>query len=178
MAYLQTPAFEARATSEKSRGVLRWAGYEVSCAFGRAGLIAAEDKREGDGATPLGIWPMRQVFWRPDRLAEPATALAKTALTTLMGWCDDPREAAYNRLVSLPFSGGHETMWRADELYDLVVVLGYNDDPPVAGRGSAIFLHVARPDYAPTEGCVACPRDDLLALLAAAKAGDALGITA
>lgn len=173
----RTPAFEAQLIREKSRGVLRWANSEVPCAFGRAGLIAAESKREGDDATPIGVWPMRQVFWRPDRMAEPAAALPKAALTPVMGWCDDPREAAYNRLVDLPFSGGHETLWRADELYDLLVVLGYNDDPPIAGRGSAIFLHVARPDYAPTEGCVACARGDLLALLAAAKPGDGLAIS-
>lgn len=178
MAYSQTPAFEARATGEKSRGVLRWAGKEVPCAFGRTGVVAGDQKREGDGATPLGVWPIRQAFWRPDRVSEPATAIPITALTPHTGWCDDPREAAYNRLVTLPFSGSHETMWRADELYDLVVVLGFNDDPPVPGRGSAIFLHVARPDFAPTEGCVACARAELLALLATAKPGDALGISA
>lgn len=178
MANLQTLAFEARATGEKSRGMLRWDGRDVSCAFGRAGLIKAENKREGDGATPIGVWPMRRLFWRPDRITAPQTSLTRTALTPQMGWCDDPREAVYNQPVGLPFSGGHENLWRTDELYDLIVVLGYNDDPPMSGRGSAIFLHVARPAYAPTEGCVACARDDLLALVAVAKPGDALRISA
>jgi len=78
--------------------------------------------------------------------------------------------------VILPYPAGHERLWREDHVYDLIVALGYNDDPILPGRGSAIFLHVARPDYSPTEGCVACARDDLLALLAAATPGDVLEI--
>jgi L,D-peptidoglycan transpeptidase YkuD (ErfK/YbiS/YcfS/YnhG family) len=101
------------------------------------------------------------------------SGLAVTALTPAMGWCDDPDHADYNRPVTLPHPAGHEVMWRDDGLYDVVVVLGHNDDPPVPGRGSAIFLHCARPDpdgphgLHPTAGCVALPRADLLAVLAA-----------
>ena len=93
------------------------------------------------------------------------------------GWCDAPDDGAYNRPVKLPYPASAETMWRDDDLYDLVVVLGHNDDPPVAGWGSCIFAHQAKPDYAPTEGCVALAREDLLELLRLAKPGDAVAIT-
>ncbi len=82
------------------------------------------------------------------------------------GWCDDADDAAYNKPVPLPYPGRHEILWRADAIYDLVGVLGWNDAPVVKGRGSAIFLHVARPDYAPTEGCIALSQADLHSLFA------------
>jgi L,D-peptidoglycan transpeptidase YkuD (ErfK/YbiS/YcfS/YnhG family) len=159
-----------------SAGILRWPGGEARCALGKGGVTPAESKREGDGATPLGVWPMRQVFWREDRLARLATGLPIDALIPEAGWCDDPSSPLYNFPVALPFPLSHEKLWREDGVYDVIVVLGYNDDPPVLGKGSAIFLHVARPDYSPTEGCIACARADLLALLATAKLGDMLAI--
>lgn len=171
MAEIRTPAFVA--TTE---GKLRWQGREVRCALGRGGTVIAASKREGDGATPLGDWPMRQAFWRPDRLEKPVTQLPVIALRPDMGWCDDPAHPDYNRQVALPFAAPHEKLWRDDHVYDVVVVLGYNDDPVIAGKGSAIFLHVAREDFRPTEGCVACRLDDLLDLLLAARPGDALSI--
>ncbi|HEX7760428.1 MAG TPA: L,D-transpeptidase family protein, partial [Caulobacteraceae bacterium] len=94
------------------------------------------------------------------------------------GWCDAPADPAYNRPVTLPYPASAEHLWREDHVYDLIVVLGHNDDPPVAGMGSAIFLHLARPDYAPTEGCVALSRPDLERVLAMARPGDALTIRA
>ena len=94
------------------------------------------------------------------------------------GWCDAPDDDAYNRPVALPYPASAERMWREDDVYDLVVVLGHNDDPVMPGMGSAIFLHLARPDYAPTEGCVALARADLEALLAVAGPEDALEIMA
>ena len=141
-------------------------------------MKAAADKREGDKASPIGVWPIRRVFYRPDRGGAPKTALPLVAMSPDDGWCDDPHDAAYNRPVKLPRATSAERMWRDDGLYDLVLVLGHNDDPPVAGMGSAIFLHLARPDYAPTEGCVALARPDLEELLAAAQPGDAVEIRA
>jgi L,D-peptidoglycan transpeptidase YkuD (ErfK/YbiS/YcfS/YnhG family) len=123
-------------------------------------------KREGDGATPQGCFPLRRVLYRADRLPRPRTALETGAIAPEDAWCDDPEHADYNRAVRLPHPGRHETLWREDGLYDVVVILGYNDDPAVKGRGSAIFLHVARPGLAPTEGCVALRLDDLLEVLA------------
>ena len=171
MAEIPTPAFEAT-----SRGRLRWNTRDIQCAIGRGGVVAADLKREGDGATPLGDWPMRQVFWRPDRLEKPVTQLPVIALRPDMGWCDDPAHPDYNRHVVLPFPASHEKLWREDHVYDLIVELGYNDDPVITGKGSAIFLHIARDDFAPTEGCIACARADLLDLLRTARPGDALRI--
>lgn len=162
----------------QSQGILRWPGGEARCALGRSGVTPAHLKREGDGASPLGAWPMRQVFWRPDRLPRPETALPAEPLRPEAGWCDDSASPLYNRPVQLPFAHSHEKLWRDDHVYDLIVVLGYNDAPVEPGKGSAIFLHVAREDYSPTEGCVACAQPDLIALLKAAKVGDALEIAA
>lgn len=149
---------------------------EVRCALGPAGAIPAKDKREGDGATPMGVWPLRRVLYRPDRGAPPVTALPVEPMSETDGWCDDPADPAYNRPVALPYPASAERMWREDQLYDIVVILGHNDDPPVPGMGSAIFLHCAKPGYPPTQGCVALERADLEALLALASPGDALAV--
>lgn len=151
-------------------------GRFLRCALGRSGITPAADKREGDGATPAGVWPMREAWWRADRLPRPDTALPLLPITPQSGWCDAPADPAYNRAVSLPYPASAEALWREDGVYDLVVVLGYNDDPVVPGHGSAIFLHIARPDYSPTEGCVALAREDVLAVLSAARPGDVLQI--
>lgn len=150
-------------------GRLRWAGRSYRCALGHGGV--RRDKREGDGATPAGRFPLRRVLYRPDRMATPMTGLPAAALTPEDGWCDDPADAYYNRPVRLPYPARHERMWREDGLYDIVVVIGHNDDPVVPGMGSAVFLHVARADYGATEGCVALALDDLKAVLAQASPG-------
>ena len=146
-------------------GRVFWGEQTFTCALGKGGAVPAAEKREGDGATPLGIWPLRRVFYRPDRLGPPVCNLPVTALKPEDGWCDDPKDAAYNRPVALPYPASHEQLWREDHVYDLIVELGHNDDPVVPHLGSAVFMHVAKPDYAPTEGCVALHLDDLLALL-------------
>jgi L,D-peptidoglycan transpeptidase YkuD (ErfK/YbiS/YcfS/YnhG family) len=151
-------------------------GRWTNCALGPAGVIPAADKREGDGASPLGVWPIRRVLYRPDRAQAPLTALETRPIAQDDGWCDAPADPAYNRPVKLPYPAGAESMWREDELYDLVVVLGHNDDPPAPGLGSAIFVHIARPGYTPTEGCVALAREDLVELLSRAQPGDAVAI--
>lgn len=142
----------------------------MRCAVGRGGIGA--NKREGDGITPVGKWRMRALLFRPDRLPRaPLTGLPLRGLRPEDGWCDDPGDPLYNRPVKLPFRAHAENLWRDDVVYDLIVALGYNDDPPVPGRGSAIFLHVARPDFSPTEGCFALAHDDLLAVAAGANTG-------
>lgn len=134
------------------------------CALGRAGL--QNKKQEGDGATPIGIFPLRRVFYRPDRLSRPTTLLPVRALKPGDGWADDPTGPAYNRLIRKPYELSHEDLWREDQLYNLIIEVGYNDAPPVPGLGSAIFVHVARDGYKPTEGCVALYQSDLLNALA------------
>ncbi len=108
---------------------------------------------------------MRAVLYRPDRVRRPRTRLPVRPIRPHDGWCDAPADRNYNRPVRHPYPASAERLWRADGLYDVVVVLGYNDRPRVRGRGSAIFMHVARPGYAPTEGCIALARPHLLRLL-------------
>ncbi|MFL5298215.1 MAG: L,D-transpeptidase [Phenylobacterium sp.] len=148
----------------------------VRCALGPGGVRPAAMKREGDLASPAGVWPIRRLLFRPDRGPPPQTALAAQALEPDDAWCDDPSDGDYNRPVKLPHHGSFERMWRDDHLYDLVLVLGHNDDPPKPMMGSCIFVHLARPGYAPTEGCVALARPDMEALLAVARPGDAVEI--
>lgn len=157
-------------------GFLDLGARRARCALGKSGVRPAAEKREGDLASPAGVWPMRRVLYRPDRGPAPTTALPTSPLSRDDGWCDAPGDRAYNRPVKLPYPASAEAMWREDHLYDVVVVLGHNDDPPVAPMGSCIFLHLARDGYLPTEGCVAVSRADMEALLAAAQPGDAVEI--
>ncbi len=142
-----------RCPGDRTRGILRLGRITVPCALGRSGILIR--KREGDGGTPAGRFGLLDVHYRPDRGLPPATRLPVAPLSPSSGWCDDPVHARYNRPVKLPFGGSHEKMWRDDRLYDIVVVLDCNMYPAVKGRGSAIFFHIAREDYRPTEGCVA-----------------------
>lgn len=157
-------------------GQLDLGDRKVRCALGPAGVVPASEKREGDGATPAGVWPIREVWYRPDRGPPPATEIRVHCLAEDDGWCDDPADPAYNRHVKLPYPASAEHLWRDDAGYDIIVVLGHNDDPVVPGLGSAIFLHIARPDYAPTAGCVAVTREDLEDLLDQVRPGDAVEI--
>jgi L,D-peptidoglycan transpeptidase YkuD (ErfK/YbiS/YcfS/YnhG family) len=145
------------------RLVLR--GQVFRAALGRSGVLAS--KQEGDGATPAGNLPLRRVLYRADREATPRCAVSVEPIAPMDGWCDDPASPDYNRMIRLPHAARHEALWREDGLYDIVGVLGWNDAPVRPGRGSAIFLHVARPDFRPTEGCVAVAAADLRAILAA-----------
>ena len=149
---------------------LDWGVGKKRAAIGPAGI--AVKGGEGDGITPRGRFAVREIFYRADRLAAPRLSLPLRAIAPDDGWCDAPRDPNYNRLVKLPYPASAEQMWRDDHLYDLVVVLGYNDDPVVPGKGSAIFLHLAKPDYAPTQGCVALTYADLLAALEQLRPGD------
>ena len=146
-------------------GLLRHEGARYRVAIGKGGV--RPHKEEGDGTTPAGVLPLRRVLYRADRLPRPRAAVPVLPLAPHDGWCDDPDDKQYNRAVRLPYPGRHEVLWRDDEIYDVIGVLGWNDDPPRRGEGSAIFLHLARADYAPTEGCFALARADLLVLLAA-----------
>jgi L,D-peptidoglycan transpeptidase YkuD (ErfK/YbiS/YcfS/YnhG family) len=156
-----------------SSGTFSFGSETFRAAFGRGGI--RRHKQEGDGATPVGLLPLRQVLYRPDRVAAPVSVVPVSVVPVGVvpvrplgpddGWCDDPADARYNRAVDLPISASAESLWRDDEVYDIIGVLGWNDDPVVPGRGSAIFLHLARPDFAPTQGCIALPLDDLRVIL-------------
>ena len=144
-------------------GILRFRGATFRAALGRAGI--ATRKHEGDGGTPLALLPLRRVLYRADRIAKPRTLTPTEPIAPSDGWCDDPRHQDYNRPVTLPHPASHEALWRQDPLYDLIGVLGWNDAPIEPHRGSAIFLHLATPDYAPTAGCIALSQPDLLTIL-------------
>ncbi len=122
-------------------------------------------KREGDHASPIGTFSLLLGYYRPDRMRRWSSSLPLTPLRPGLGWCDDMASPAYNRLVSIPYPWSHERLWRDDHLYDVVIVLDYNYRRRRSGRGSAIFLHCARPDLAPTEGCIALRAEDLRRLL-------------
>jgi L,D-peptidoglycan transpeptidase YkuD (ErfK/YbiS/YcfS/YnhG family) len=144
-------------------------------ALGRTGIHAL--KREGDGGTPLGRFPVRQVLYRADVLPRPRTQLPLRAIRDHDGWCDDPASRNYNRLITLPSRRSAEGLMREDHLYDLILVLGYNDRPRVRGRGSAIFVHLARPGFTPTDGCIALSRHDLTMMLAELRPGSTIMVT-
>lgn len=138
-------------------------GRDFRCAVGRNGF--SSHKREGDLCTPVGEFFLRECWYRADRLEKPQTGLPLKIIRESDGWCDDPKAKEYNKHVSLPRDFSHEKLFRDDHVYDVVVPLGYNDNPVIPGKGSAIFLHVAKPGYASTEGCVALSLPDLLTVL-------------
>lgn len=143
-----------------------WNGQAYRCAIGRGGLSA--HKCEGDGTTPLGRFALRELLYRADRLKLPPTQLPSRAIRPTDSWCDIPTHPHYNRLIEVAENDTEhaaEHLWRNDHIYDLIIPIGYNDDPPIAAKGSAVFIHLARPGYPPTAGCIALDRADLLQLL-------------
>ena len=159
-------------TPTATRGLISIGSRRVRCALGRAGRIAR--KREGDGASPNGVWRMTSVLYRADRVVRPRTGLPISALKPTDGWCDTVGDRNYNRRVKLPYPASAERLWREDRLYDVLVVLDHNQRPRVQGGGSAIFMHLARPHYLPTEGCIGLSEPDLRCLLALCTYGTRL----
>lgn len=150
-------------------GILTLGNLRMRCALGRSGVRWA--KREGDGATPAGRWPIRRALYRADRLLRPAAAIPLSAIGAADGWCDAPSDRNYNRPVQHPYPASAERMWRDDGLYDVVVVLGHNDLPRRPGMGSAVFLHIARTGLKATEGCIAVAPGDMRRLLPRLRRG-------
>ena len=134
---------------------LRYGDLISPCVVGRAGI--REDKHEGDGATPAGRYPLRRLLFRQDRIPTVASRLPIAPIQATDGWSDDPADPDYNQQIALPRPRHHEPLWRSDHLYDIIIVIGYNDAPAIPGKGSAIFLHIAGPGMTATDGCVAIP---------------------
>ena len=149
---------------ERTRGWLVAGPLAFPVALGRGGIKA--NKREGDGATPRGTFKLRRLWWRADRAPLPHTRLPVRRIRQNDGWCEDPSARAYNQPVVVPEGSKADRLWRQDRLYDFVIELDHNTRPRIAGRGSAVFVHVARPGFAPTAGCVALKADALRNLLA------------
>jgi L,D-peptidoglycan transpeptidase YkuD (ErfK/YbiS/YcfS/YnhG family) len=147
-----------------TQGILHIGSAVFPCALGRGGISA--DKREGDGATPLARMRLLEGYFRGDHGRRPGrTLLPMRAIRADFGWCDVPGDRNYNRPVKMPYAASHETMRRCDNLYDFCIVLDWNIRPRRPARGSAIFFHLARPGFSPTEGCVAVTRAVMLRLL-------------
>ncbi|MCK9513984.1 MAG: L,D-transpeptidase family protein [Pigmentiphaga sp.] len=161
---------------DTSSGRLFFRGEWHRAVIGRGGAVAAETKREGDGATPLGRYRILGALLRPGRVAAPETALPWRWLRPWDGWSDDPADPAYNRPVAHPHGYRAERLWRDKHVYDVILVTDHNGGPPIPGLGSAIFLHLARPDWRPTEGCVAMARQTMLDILPRLAAGAPLEI--
>lgn len=144
---------------------LKFGQKEYKCATGSGGI--KEHKTEGDKATPVGIFGLRYIFYRPDKLeTSPCTRLTCRKLSKNDGWCDDPHDLRYNNHVRLPYQASHELLWKDDDdVYDVVVVTTHNSMPVIPNLGSAVFMHVAREGYTPTQGCIALSKPDLLEVL-------------
>ena len=146
----------------------------IRCAIGRSGF--SYNKREGDGTTPIGRFYFRELLFRSDREKVPLTALPHSPINLDDGWSDDPSAQDYNRRVRLPYPYSHEKLFLEENIYDFIIPLGYNDDPPISNLGSAIFLHVAKNDFSPTGGCIAVARSDIIRILGEIKHCDSIVI--
>lgn len=162
------------ATKGGHAGQLTFGTHKTRCALGAAGI--RQDKKEGDKATPAGQFLLRRLWYRPDRVFIPETALPMAEITQKSGWCDDINAEQYNRPIALPFAASHEKLWRHDALYDVFFELGHNDDPPVANRGSAVFLHLQKNNFQPTLGCVAVSFSTMQYIIRQARPGCAIHI--
>jgi L,D-peptidoglycan transpeptidase YkuD (ErfK/YbiS/YcfS/YnhG family) len=152
-----------RSPAGRSRGILLAGALSIPVVLGRSGIAA--DKREGDGATPRGTFRLRRLWWRADRLPRPSSRLPARPIDRALAWCENPADRRYNRPFRRSANEPGDRLWRDDRLYDLVIEISHNTRPRVAGRGSAVFVHVARPDRSATAGCVALDLKDLRRLL-------------
>mgnify|MGYP001482140823 FL=1 len=133
--------------------------YNVKCAVGKRGIKIK--KREGDLITPKGKYKVMYIFFRKDRIPNLKTIIPKISINKNMGWCNDPKSKKYNKLIKFPYKYSAEKLYRADNIYDLILVLNYNNNPVIKNKGSAIFIHIAKKNYKSTEGCVAVSKKDL-----------------
>ncbi len=152
-----------RAAGDPSRGWLTADGWAVPVALGRGGILA--NKREGDGGTPRGAFYPLQLWWRADRHPRPQTYLPARPIRSEDAWCEDPADRHYNQPIRLVQDQAGDRLTREDHLYDFIVEIDHNTRPRIAGRGSAVFIHLARPGFAPTAGCVALRASELQRLL-------------
>lgn len=149
-------------------------GKTFPVTYGKNGF--SQEKIEGDKCTPIGIFTLQTVYYRPDRIATPHTTLPKVEITPHMGWCDDPNAPDYNRLIGKPYEFRHEDLWREDHLYDLLITIDHNTHPTVKDKGSAVFIHVASPHGGPTAGCIGMSFQDLLFVVEAAEANSKISL--
>ena len=138
---------------------LTYGKYRVKCAIGKRGI--GNKKREGDKITPIGKFKIKTILYRKDRISHFKSKINKLSIRNNMGWCDDPKSKKYNKLIKIPFKGSAEKLYRKDNIYDIILVLNYNINPIRKGKGSAIFIHIARKSYKSTLGCIAISKRNL-----------------
>ncbi len=138
-------------------------GASFFCVFGREGVT--DNKTEGDWKTPTGKYKIRKIFYRKDKIPELETQIECVPISQDDAWCDDSLLPEYNSFVKLPFNGSYENLWRDDDLYDVIVVIGYNDEPAITDKGSAIFIHIMKEDMEYTRGCLAIKKEDMMFLV-------------
>jgi L,D-peptidoglycan transpeptidase YkuD (ErfK/YbiS/YcfS/YnhG family) len=144
-------------------GLIKYKNFKFRCALGKAGI--GKKKQEGDNVTPSGTFKIVKIYYRSDRIKKIYSKFKAIEITKNMGWCDDPNSKYYNQLINLPSRYGHEKLFKKKNIYDIIVVLNYNMKPVIKNKGSAIFIHVAKKNYQPTQGCIALKKIDLLKLL-------------
>ena len=145
-----------------NKNYLTYNKLKVKCAIGKKGI--GNKRKEGDLITPRGQFKIKFILYRKDRV-KILTKLKKKVIKKNMGWCDDPKSIHYNKLVKLPFAHKHEKLYRKENIYDIILVLGYNMSPIKKNKGSAIFIHVSKNNYKKTEGCVAIKKINLIRLI-------------
>ena len=148
----------------KNKGTLLFDDFKFKCVIGKKGL--SKNKKEADFKTPIGIFKLGDIYYRPDRIKKPSTKLKINTIRKNMGWCDDPNSKYYNKLIKIKknFKGGFEKLFRRDSKYDLFILIKYNYPKIIKNKGSAIFLHLTK-NYFPTEGCIALKKKDFLILI-------------
>ena len=143
--------------------LLLYKGYKLKCCIGKSGLTTR--KKEGDLATPKGLFKLGLLYYRKDRIKTLKCKLNKKVIKKNMGWCDDVRSKRYNKEISFPFKYGAEKLYRIDKIYDILINIKYNQSPVIKNKGSAIFLHLSNQKYKPTTGCVAIKKKDFFKIL-------------
>ena len=143
--------------------ILVYNGKRIPCVIGKNG--ATNNKVEGDGCTPSGIYNFTKIYFRADKIKKISFQIESSVINPDDGWCDDTNSSYYNQFIKFPFNFSAEKLFRDDDLYDIVCVINYNTEPVQAGKGSAIFLHVASKDFTGTEGCIAIKKDHLVELI-------------
>ena len=151
----------------KKSGYLNYKNFKFRCALGKNGI--GQKKREGDFVTPKGKYKLIKIYYRADRIKKVRSPLKKIKIKKNMGWCDDVNSKYYNKQIKINKKISHEKLHRKDNLYDIVVVLNYNINPIIKGKGSAIFLHIAKKNYNKTQGCIALKKNELLSLISKIK---------
>jgi L,D-peptidoglycan transpeptidase YkuD (ErfK/YbiS/YcfS/YnhG family) len=142
---------------------LKYKNFRFRCALGKTGI--GKKKIEGDNITPKGLYKIVKIYYRKDRIKKISSKFELIKITKNIGWCDDPNSEKYNQIINLPTKYGYEKLYRKDNIYDLILVLNYNMNPVVKNKGSAIFIHIAKKEYQPTQGCIALKKDNLVKLI-------------